>query len=71
MLTFNIMNYGDDEPEVDDDVLAKIESSITKVFEDVEFYHDDESYDDGYEDYEDDENVDVSEKMNPGNDIAG
>ena len=71
VLTFNIMNYGEDEPEVDDDELAKIESSITKVFEDVEFYHDDEGYDDSYEDYDDSENVDVTEAVNPGDDIAG
>ena len=42
ILTFIITNYGDDEPEIDDALREKIERKIAAVFEDVQFYHDDE-----------------------------
>ena len=41
VLTFNIINYNEDKPQVDDDVMAKIEQAITASFSDAQFYHDD------------------------------
>ena len=58
LLTFTVEYYGEEEPEVDDDIREKVESKISKVFEDIQIYHDDDEYygddyeNDGSEDYE-------------------
>ena len=62
-LTFNIINYNEDKPQVDDDVMAKIEQAITASFADAEFYHDDSDMG-GYEEGN-------NKMMSAENDIAG
>ena len=63
VLTFNIINYNEDKPQVDDDVMAKIEQAITASFADAEFYHDDSDMG-GYEEGN-------NKMMSAENDIAG
>ena len=46
MLTFYIYHYGENEPPVDDDLRDKIEAKISSVFDGIEFYHDDDDYND-------------------------
>ena len=50
LLTFCVYYYGDQEPEVDDDVRDKIEAKISSAFEGIEFYHES---DDWLEEYDD------------------
>lgn len=63
VLTFNILSYEDDEPQVDDNVMAKIEEAIVNSFADAEFYHDDSDMG-GFDEGE-------NEMMSTENDIAG
>ena len=63
VLTFNIVSTEDDEPQVDDNVMAKIEEAIVNSFADAEFYHDDSDMG-GFDEGE-------NEMMSTENDIAG
>ena len=48
MLTFCVSYYGEETPEIDDDLRDKIEEKIADAFEGIEFYHDDDDWSDDY-----------------------
>ncbi len=55
MLTFYVSYYGDETPDIDNDLRDKIESKIADSFEGIEFYHENEDWSDDYvESYDND-----------------